>query len=143
MLTVKNLSMQFGSSVLFSGVDLQFTGGNCYGIIGANGTGKSTFLKILSGEIEPNKGYVSITPGERLSVLKQDHYAYDDYDVIRTVLMGNAKLVEIMDAKEELYSKEDFTEEDGIRISELEEEFAEMDGWEMCSSWAAAVMLPR
>ncbi len=129
MITVSNVSLTFGGQKLFSGADLKFLPGNCYGIIGANGAGKSTFLKILSGEIEPNKGYVSITPGERLSVLKQDHFAFDEFDVIRTVLMGNAHLVEIMDAKEELYAKEDFTEEDGLRISELEEEFAEMDGW--------------
>ena len=129
MISTNNVTLQYGSRELFKSVSINFTKGNCYGLIGANGAGKSTFLKVLSGEIEPNKGYVSITPGERLSVLKQDHYAYDDYDVIRTVLMGNAKLVEIMDAKEELYAKEEFTEEDGIRISELEEEFAEMDGW--------------
>lgn len=129
MISTNNVTLQYGSRELFKSVSINFTKGNCYGLIGANGAGKSTFLKILSGEIEPNKGYVSITPGERLSVLKQDHYAYDEYDVIRTVLMGNAHLVEIMDAKEELYAKEDFTEEDGIRISELEEEFAKMDGW--------------
>lgn len=129
MISTNNVTLQYGGRELFKSVSINFTKGNCYGLIGANGAGKSTFLKILSGEIEPNKGYVTITPGERLSVLKQDHYAYDEYDVIRTVLMGNPKLVEIMDAKEELYSKEEFTEEDGIRISELEEEFAEMDGW--------------
>ena len=129
MISTNNVTLQYGSRELFKSVSMNFTKGNCYGLIGANGAGKSTFLKVLSGEIEPNKGYVSITPGERLSVLRQDHYAYDDFDVIRTVLMGNAKLIEIMDAKEELYAKEEFTEEDGIRISELEEEFAEMDGW--------------
>ena len=129
MISTNNVTLQYGGRELFKSVSINFTKGNCYGLIGANGAGKSTFLKILSGEIEPNKGHVSITPGERLSVLKQDHFAYDEYSVIRTVLMGNPKLVEIMDAKEELYSKEEFTEEDGIRISELEEEFAEMDGW--------------
>ena len=129
MLTVTDVSLQFAGSTLYKHVDLKFAAGNCYGIIGANGAGKSTFLKILSGELEPNKGEVNITPGERLSVLKQDHYAFDEYDVIRTVLMGNAKLVEIMDQKEALYSKEDFTEEDGLLVSELEAEFAEMDGW--------------
>ncbi|MGN0469271.1 MAG: ABC-F family ATP-binding cassette domain-containing protein [Acutalibacteraceae bacterium] len=129
MISTNNVSLQYGGRELFKNVSINFTKGNCYGLIGANGAGKSTFLKILSGEIEPNKGYVSITPGERLSVLKQDHFAYDEYDVIRTVLMGNQKLVDIMDEKEVLYAKEDFTEEDGIRISELEEEFAEMDGW--------------
>ena len=107
MISTNNVTLQYGSRELFKSVSINFTKGNCYGLIGANGAGKSTFLKVLSGEIEPNKGYVSITPGERLSVLKQDHYAYDDFDVIRTVLMGNAKLVEIMDAKEELYAKEE------------------------------------
>ncbi|MBQ7957377.1 MAG: ATP-binding cassette domain-containing protein [Clostridia bacterium] len=129
MLSTSNIGLQYGGRTLFEHVSLNFSQGNCYGIIGANGAGKSTFLKILSGEIEPNKGEVIITPGERMSVLKQDHFEFDDCDVIRTVLLGNKKLCDIMDAKEELYAKEDFTEEDGIRISELEEEFAEMDGW--------------
>ena len=129
MLSTNNVTLQYGGRELFKDVSINFTKGNCYGLIGANGAGKSTFLKILSGEIEPNKGHVSITPGERLSVLKQDHFAYDECDVIRTVLMGNQKLIDIMDEKEALYSKEDFTEEDGLRISVLEEEFAEMDGW--------------
>ncbi len=129
MLSTSNIGLQYGGRTLFEHVSLNFSQGNCYGIIGANGAGKSTFLKILSGEIEPNKGEVIITPGERMSVLKQDHFEFDECDVIRTVLLGNKKLCDIMDAKEELYSKEDFTEEDGIRISELEEEFAEMDGW--------------
>ncbi len=129
MLSTSNIGLQYGGRTLFEHVTLNFSQGNCYGIIGANGAGKSTFLKILSGEIEPNKGEVIITPGERMSVLKQDHFEFDEYDVIKTVLLGNKKLCEIMDAKEELYAKDDFTEEDGIRISELEEEFAEMDGW--------------
>ncbi|MBE6746181.1 MAG: ATP-binding cassette domain-containing protein [Ruminococcaceae bacterium] len=129
MISTNNVTLQYGGRELFKNVSINFTHGNCYGLIGANGAGKSTFLKILSGEIEPNKGHVSITPGERMSVLKQNHFEYDEYDVIRTVLMGNPRLIEIMDAKEELYSKEEFTDEDGIRISELEEEFAEMDGW--------------
>lgn len=129
MLSTSNIGLQYGGRTLFEHVSLNFSQGNCYGIIGANGAGKSTFLKILSGEIEPNKGEVIITPGERMSVLKQDHFEFDECDVIRTVLLGNKKLCDIIDAKEELYSKEDFTEEDGIRISELEEEFAEMDGW--------------
>ena len=129
MLSTSNIGLQYGGRTLFEHVSLNFSQGNCYGIIGANGAGKSTFLKILSGEIEPNKGEVIITPGERMSVLKQDHFEFDECDVIRTVLLGNKKLCEIIDAKEELYAKEDFTEEDGIRISELEEEFAEMDGW--------------
>ena len=129
MIQAINVTLQYGGRTLFQGADLTFTRGNCYGIIGANGAGKSTFLKILSGEIEPNKGEVVITPGERLSILRQDHFAFDDCDVIRTVLLGNPKLVEIIDEKEALYSKEEFTEEDGMRISELEETFAEMDGW--------------
>ena len=129
MISTVNVSLQYGGRELFKGADLKFTNGNCYGLIGANGAGKSTFLKILSGEIEPNKGEVIITPGERMSVLRQDHFAFDEYDVIRTVLMGNPKLCEIMDEKEALYMKEDFSEEDGIRVSELEEEFAEMGGW--------------
>ncbi|MBR2885445.1 MAG: ATP-binding cassette domain-containing protein [Clostridia bacterium] len=135
MISTNNVTLQYGGRELFKSVSINFTKGNCYGLIGANGAGKSTFLKILSGEIEPNKGYVSITPGERLSVLKQDHFDFDEYDVIRTVLMGNEHLVEIMDAKEALYSKEDFTEEDGIRISELEEEFAAMKPAQMLEAF--------
>ncbi|MDY2685199.1 MAG: ATP-binding cassette domain-containing protein [Selenomonadaceae bacterium] len=130
MITVNNLSLQFGKRVLYKNVNLKFTPGNCYGIIGANGAGKSTFLKLLSGELEPTGGSVSITPGERLSVLQQDHYAYDDYDVLRTVIMGNKRLVEIMDEKDRLYAKPDFSEEDGNRAAELEAEFAEMNGWD-------------
>ena len=130
MLSVNDLSMQFGSSVLFSRVDLQFTAGNCYGIIGANGAGKSTFLKLLAGDIEPTGGTIEITPGERLAVLQQDHYAYDDYEVLRTVIMGHKRLVEIMDEKDALYAKPDFSEEDGMRASELEAEFAELNGWD-------------
>ena len=130
MITVNNLSLQFGKRVLYKNVNLKFTPGNCYGIIGANGAGKSTFLKLLSGELEPTGGSVAITPGERLSVLQQDHYAYDDYDVLRTVIMGNKRLVEIMDEKDRLYAKPDFSEEDGNRAAELEAEFAEMNGWD-------------
>ena len=129
MIQAINVTLQYGGRTLFQHADLTFTRGNCYGIIGANGAGKSTFLKILSGEIEPNKGEVAITPGERLSILRQDHYAFDDCSVLRTVLLGNKRLCEIMDEKEALYSKEEFTEEDGMRISELEDAFAEMDGW--------------
>ncbi len=129
MIQAINVTLQYGGRTLFHNADLTFSRGNCYGIIGANGAGKSTFLKILSGEIEPNKGEVVITPGERLSILRQDHFAFDDCGVIRTVLLGNKKLCDIMDEKEALYSKEEFTEEDGMRISELEEVFAEMDGW--------------
>ncbi|MGN0444553.1 MAG: ABC-F family ATP-binding cassette domain-containing protein [Acutalibacteraceae bacterium] len=129
MISTTNVTLQYGGRELFKNVTINFTHGNCYGLIGANGAGKSTFLKILSGEIEPNKGYVNITPGERLSVLKQDHYAYDEYDVVRTVLMGNARLVEIKDEMDAIYANPDMTEEDGIRVSELSEEFADMDGW--------------
>ena len=129
MIQAINVTLQYGGRTLFQHADLTFTRGNCYGVIGANGAGKSTFLKILSGEIEPNKGEVVVTPGERISILRQDHFAFDDCGVIRTVLLGNPKLCEIMDEKEALYSKEEFTEEDGMRISELEETFAEMDGW--------------
>ncbi|MBQ7100175.1 MAG: ATP-binding cassette domain-containing protein, partial [Clostridia bacterium] len=116
MIQAINVTLQYGGRTLFQGADLTFTRGNCYGIIGANGAGKSTFLKILSGEIEPNKGEVVITPGERLSILRQDHFAFDECDVIRTVLLGNPKLCEIIDEKEALYSKEEFTEEDGMKI---------------------------
>lgn len=129
MIETINVGLQYGGRVLFEHADVKFTKGNCYGLIGANGAGKSTFLKILSGELEPTKGEVIKTPGERLSVLKQDHFEFDEYDVIRTVLMGNKKLVSIMDEKEELYSKGEMTEEDGLRLCELEDEFAEMDGW--------------
>lgn len=129
MLETVNVSLQYGGRVLFEHADLKFTNGNCYGLIGANGAGKSTFMKILAGEIEPNKGEVRKTPHERMSVLRQDHFAFDAYDVIRTVLMGNPRLCEIMDEKEVLYAKEEMSEEEGIRLCELEEEFAEMDGW--------------
>ena len=130
MITVNNVGLQFGKRVLYKGVNLKFTPGNCYGIIGANGAGKSTFLRLLSGEIEPTSGSISIDPGERLSVLQQDHYAYDEYEVLRTVIMGNKRLVEIMDEKDALYAKPDFSEEDGNRAAELEAEFAEMNGWD-------------
>ena len=130
MITVSDLSMQFGGSQLFSRVDLQFTAGNCYGIIGANGAGKSTFLKILSGEIEPTGGSVTLKPNMRMSVLKQDQNMYDDHPVIETVIMGNLRLYECGKEKDELYLKPDFSDEDGIRASELEEEYAELGGWE-------------
>jgi len=130
VITVTNVSLRYGERKLFEDVNLKFTPGNCYGVIGANGAGKSTFLKILSGEIEPNTGDVSIPDGIRMSVLKQDHYQYDDYEVLETVIMGNARLYEIMKEKEALYAKPDFTDEDGIKASELECEFAELDGWE-------------
>ena len=130
MITISNLAMQFGGSVLFKQVDLQFTPGNCYGVIGANGAGKSTFLKILSGELEPTSGSISFKPGARLSVLKQDQNQYDAYSILDTVIMGNQHLYDIMKEKDALYEKEDFSEEDGLRASELETEFAELDGWE-------------
>ena len=130
MITVSNVSVNFSGTDLFKEVDLKFTPGNCYGVIGANGAGKSTFLKVLTGELEPTTGDVIIPEGERMSVLKQDHFAYDRYTVLDTVIMGNMKLYNIMKEKDELYAKPDFSDEDGIRASELEAEFAEMDGWE-------------
>ncbi len=130
MITVDNLSLQFGGQALFSHVDLQFTAGNCYGIIGANGAGKSTFLKILSGELEPSSGAVYIDKKRRMSVLKQDQFMYDAYSVMDTVIMGNLRLYECGKEKDAIYEKEDFTDEDGLRASELEEEFAELGGWE-------------
>ncbi len=130
MLQVNNLSLTFGKRTLFKDVNLKFTAGNCYGVIGANGAGKSTFLKVLSGDIDSSKGDVIVTDNERISVLKQDHNAYDDKGVIETVIMGNQKLYDIMKEKEEIYSKPDYTDEDGLRVGELEAEFAEMDGWQ-------------
>ena len=130
MITVSNVSLSFGGQLLFKDVDLKFTNGNCYGIIGANGAGKSTFLKILCGEIEPATGEVVISKEDRLSVLRQDHFAFDEYTVLETVIMGNKRLYEIMKEKDELYAKEDFTEEDGDRAGQLESEFAELNGWE-------------
>ena len=130
MITVTNLSLSFSGSKLFSDVNLKFTPGNCYGIIGANGAGKSTFLKILSGELEPTTGEIAIPANTIMSVLKQEHYAYDEFTVMDTVIMGNARLYEIMKQKDALYAKEDFSEEDGILASELEGEFAELNGWE-------------
>ncbi|MBE6843318.1 MAG: ATP-binding cassette domain-containing protein [Ruminococcus sp.] len=130
MINVSNVSLQFGGTTLFKNVDLKFTNGNCYGIIGANGAGKSTFLKILSAELEPTTGEVVIKKDARMSVLKQDHFAYDEYTVLDTIIMGNDKLYSIMQEKDAIYAKEDFTEEDGIHASELEAEFAELDGWE-------------
>jgi ATPase subunit of ABC transporter with duplicated ATPase domains len=129
MITVSNVSLQFGKRVLFDEVDVKFTPGNCYGIIGANGAGKSTFMKILSGEIDPTKGQVSITPGQRMSVLKQNHSEYNEFTAIDTVLMGNKRLYAIMKEKDAIYAKTDFTEADGIKASELEAEFSELNGW--------------
>ena len=129
MITVSNVSVQFGKRILFNDVDLKFTNGNCYGVIGANGAGKSTFLKVISGEMDPTTGGVSLGPDERLSVLSQDHFQWDEYTVLDTVMMGHTILWDIMKQREELYAKEDFTDEDGMRVSELEEQFAELDGW--------------
>jgi len=129
MISINNLSLRYGKRVLFEDVNIKFTEGNCYGIIGANGAGKSTFLKIISGEIEPSTGRVDIGKDERMSVLKQNHYEFDEVTVLETVIRGNAKLYEIMKAKDAIYAKEDFTEEDGLKAGELEGHFAEMDGW--------------
>ncbi len=139
MISANNVTYRVGKKALFEDVNIKFTEGNCYGLIGANGAGKSTFLKILSGALETTKGDIVITPGQRLSVLEQDHFKYDDCVVMDTVIMGNARLYEIMKEKDAIYAKEDFTDEDGIRASELEAEFAEMDGWEAESN--AAMLL--
>ena len=137
MITVSNVSVQFGKRVLFNEVNLKFTSGNCYGIIGANGAGKSTFLKTISGELEPTTGSITLGPGERLSVLSQDHFKWDAFTVMDTVLMGHTVLWDIMKQREALYAKEDFTDEDGMKVSELEEKFAELDGWNAESDAAA------
>ena len=136
MISVNNVTLRIGKKALFEDVNIKFTEGNCYGVIGANGAGKSTFLKILSGDLETTSGEVFITPGQRLSVLEQDHFKYDEYPVMDTVIMGNARLYQIMKEKEAIYAKEDFSDEDGIRVSDLEAEFAEMDGWEAESNAA-------
>ena len=130
MIQASNVTLRLGKKALFEDVNIKFTEGNCYGLIGANGAGKSTFLKILNGEIEPTKGDVIITPGQRLSFLKQDHFQYDAYSVLDTVIMGNERLYQIMKEKDAIYAKPDFSDEDGIRAAELEEEFANMNGWE-------------
>lgn len=130
MISTSNVSLAFGGRKLFDEVNIKFTPGNCYGLIGANGAGKSTFIKILSGDIEPQTGQVHINPGERLSILKQDQFAYDEYKVLETVLMGNERLFNIMKEKDAIYMKEDFSEEDGVKAAELEAEFAELNGWE-------------
>ncbi|MGN6618249.1 MAG: ABC-F family ATP-binding cassette domain-containing protein [Ilyomonas sp.] len=137
MISVKNVTLAYGKRVLFDEVNLNFVQGNCYGVIGANGAGKSTFLKILSGEIEPNKGTVEITPGERMAVLKQNQYEFDDIHVLNTVLMGHKKLWEVMHERETIYAKEDFTEDDGMKAAELEAEFGEMGGYEAESNAAS------
>ncbi|MDQ0416519.1 ATPase subunit of ABC transporter with duplicated ATPase domains [Croceifilum oryzae] len=139
MITVQNVGLRFGGRKLFEDVNVKFVPGNCYGVIGANGAGKSTFLKILAGEIEPNTGDVIMTPGERLAVLKQDHFQYEEFEVLQTVIMGHARLAEITREKDALYAKADFSEEDGMRAAELEGEFAELNGWEAESN--AAILL--
>ncbi len=130
MITVNNVTLRYGKRALFEDVNIKFTPGNCYGLIGANGAGKSTFLKILSGEIEANKGEVSITPGERLAVLKQNHFEFDEFEVLKTVMMGHVRLFQIMEEKDALYAKPDFSEEDGLKAAELEGEFQELEGWQ-------------
>ena len=137
MISANNVTYRVGKKALFEDVNIKFTEGNCYGLIGANGAGKSTFLKILSGELDTTNGEIFITPGQRLSVLEQDHFKYDDYTVLDLVIMGNERLYQIMKEKDAIYAKEDFTDEDGIRASELEAEFAEMDGWESESNAAS------
>ena len=139
MISANNVTLRLGKKALFEDVNIKFTEGNCYGLIGANGAGKSTFLKILSGQLDTTNGDIVITPGQRLSVLEQDHFKYDEYPVMDTVIMGNQRLYDIMKEKDAIYAKEDFTDEDGIRASELETEFAEMDGWEAESN--AAMLL--
>ena len=139
MISANNVTLRIGKKALFEDVNIKFTEGNCYGLIGANGAGKSTFLKILSGQLDSTNGDVSITPGQRLSVLEQDHFKYDDYPVMDTVIMGNQRLYDIMKEKDAIYAKEDFSDEDGVRAAELETEFAEMDGWEAESN--AAMLL--
>jgi ATPase subunit of ABC transporter with duplicated ATPase domains len=139
MITVTNLAIQFGKRVLYNDVNLKFTAGNIYGVIGANGAGKSTLLRAISGDLEPSKGSIELGPGERLSVLEQDHFKFDEYRVLDTVLMGHEPLWKNMKEREELYAKPEMTEEDGNRAAELELKFAEMDGWEAESN--AAQML--
>src|SRR3954465_6672344 len=129
MISARNITLAYGKRVLFDEVNINFIKGNCYGVIGANGAGKSTFLKILSGEIEPNKGTVDITPGERMAVLKQNHFEFDECTVLNTVMMGHKKLWDVMHERDAIYAKEDFTEADGIRAGELEGEFGEMGGY--------------
>ena len=139
MISANNVTLRIGKKALFEDVNIKFTEGNCYGLIGANGAGKSTFLKILSGQLDTTKGEIVVTPGQRLSFLQQDHFKYDNYPVMDTVIMGNQRLYDIMKEKEAIYAKEDFSDEDGIRASELEGEFAEMNGWEAESD--AAMLL--
>ena len=129
MITVTDLSLQIGSRTLYSDVNLKLTPGNCYGIIGANGAGKSTFLKLLEGKMEPTTGSISMGPNERMSSLNQDHFAFEDFSVMETVIQGHQKLYQVMKERDALYAKADFSEEDGVKAAELETEFAELDGW--------------
>ena len=137
MITINDLCIQFGKRILFQDVNLKFTPGNCYGIIGANGAGKSTLLRAISGQIDPTRGSISLGPGERLSVLSQDHFAFDEFTVLNTVLMGHSTLWDVMEEKNAIYAKEDFSDEDGNRVAELEEQFANLDGWNAESDAAA------
>ena len=139
MITTNKLTVRFGSQTLFENVSIKFVSGNCYGVIGANGAGKSTLLRVLSGELEPTSGEISISKGQRIAVLRQDHFAFDDYSVIETVIMGHKKLYEVMKARDEIYAKPDFNDEDGIKAAHLEEEFAELDGWQ-AESMAASLL---
>ena len=136
MISANNVTLRVGKKALFEDVNIKFTEGNCYGLIGANGAGKSTFLKILSGQLDSTSGDVVITPGQRLSFLQQDHFKYDEYPVLDTVIMGNPRLYQVMKEKDAIYMKEDFSDEDGIRAADLEAEFAEMNGWEAESDGA-------
>ena len=137
MISTDNIVLQYGKRILFDDVNVKFTQGNCYGIIGANGSGKSTFMQILSGELEPNKGHVHIEPGKRMAVLKQDHFEFNDVSLINTVIMGHKRLWAVMDEKNKIYLNPDFSEADGVLVSELEEEFAEMEGWNVESDAAS------
>ena len=139
MITTQNLTVSFGSQVLFKNVSIKFTPGNCYGLIGANGAGKSTFLKVLAGDIEPTEGEVHIQKGQRIAVLKQNHFEFDEYPVIETVIMGHKELYQVMKEKDELYAKPDFNDEDGMRVADLETRFAELDGWQ-ADSMAASLL---
>ena len=139
MIAVSNVSLQFGDRKLFEDVNIKFNPGNCYGLIGANGAGKSTFIKILSGELEPQSGNVIMNPDERLAILKQNHFEYEENEVLETVIMGHKRLYDIMNEKNAIYMKEDFSDEDGMRAAELEGEFADLNGWEAESE--AAILL--
>ena len=143
MISANNVTLRLGKKALFEDVNIKFTEGNCYGLIGANGAGKSTFLKILAGRLESTNGEIAITPGQRLSFLEQDHFKYDEYSTLDTVMMGNKRLYEIMKEKDAIYAKPDFSDEDGIKAAELEGEFAAMNGWEAESDAANLLMAAR